>query len=369
MLDQLPSPAVLVDEERLQQNLQEMQSYADLQKVKLRPHFKTHKSLLIADWQRQAGVRGMTVARLHEAKTLILQGWRSITVAYPMVEGREIRELLELSAGRLVDLRLVVDSQPGLEAIRAEAELLGFVVSIYLKIDVGLHRCGLSPGSSTLLTLAKAIQKSPALDLIGVLSHAGHCYAAKTKGDLTKIAAEEMMILSRSRKRLEAAGHVVREVSVGATPTLLTQPKLKGITEIRPGNYVYLDRMPLSQGIIKKKHIALSVLATVISQNKDYSILNVGSKTLSSDAGAHGSTAMKGHGLVFPLKHYPTQKTKLVIEKLSEEHAMVPRLKKFPLTIGQRVRIIPNHACVVGNLMRHFYLVGKDGVKKVELDA
>lgn len=157
------------------------------------------------------------------------------------------------------------------------------------------------------------------------------------------------------KARLEEDGVAVPEVSVGSTPTELSRESFEGITEIRPGNYVFLDRTQLRLGVCQEADCALFVLATVVSANDDYLIVDAGSKTLSSDAGAHGSGA-PGSGLAVPLRGGPG----LELVKLSEEHGFLRRDGR-DLQVGERLLILPNHACPVANLADELSVVDTAG--------
>ena len=165
--------------------------------------------------------------------------------------------------------------------------------------------------------------------------------------------------MMRVRKRLESNGIEVSEVSVGSTPGTLASDSYDGITEIRPGNYVFMDRMPLRLKVIEINQIALSVLATVVSKNSDYFIIDSGSKTLSSDQGAHGMPGMEGFGLAYPADRFEDTDYEMIVTRLSEEHGVVIQ-GDFDLEIGSKVRVVPNHSCVVANLL-DTYTVLKNG--------
>lgn len=173
------------------------------------------------------------------------------------------------------------------------------------------------------------------------------------------MAREECAILNRVRQRLEEAGIRVAEVSVGSTPTAIASDAYEGITEIRPGNYVFLDRMPLGLGLIDRSQIALSVLAMVVSANDEYLIIDAGSKVLSSDLGPHGMQGIEGYGVAYPVADFDSGKNGLTVVRLSEEHGFLRR-NGFDLPVGSLVRILPNHACVVANLADHYLVLGKE---------
>ena len=356
---ELETPNILLDLGRLQVNIQLIQNIASQRGVNVRPHIKTHKCLEIARQQINAGAVGITASKVDEALVFINNGISSVTVAYPLVVASKLDRLIAAAHAHDVDLRLIVDSPTGENAIGKTAEKHQKQISIFLKIDVGLHRCGLTEDDSGLVELVQKIVQEPALNFVGLLSHAGHTYGAENMDAARAIAKEECEILMRVRNNLESVGIEVSEVSVGSTPGTLASDSYDGITEIRPGNYVFMDRMPLRLKLIELNQIALSVLATVVSQNSDYFIIDAGSKTLSSDKGAHGMSGMEGFGLAYPANRFEDKDYKMIVAKLSEEHGFVLR-KDFNLEIGAKLRLVPNHSCVVANLL-DTYTVLKDG--------
>lgn len=355
----LETPHILLDQDRLHANIKLIQDIANTRGVNVRPHIKTHKCLELARQQIDAGAVGITSSKVDEALVFINNGIRSVTVAYPLVVDSKLDRLIAAARAHDVDLRLIVDSPAGVDAIAQVAERHQKQIHIFLKIDVGLHRCGLMEADPGLVELVRQIIQEPALNFVGLLSHAGHTYGADDADAARKIAQEECEILMRVRERLESNGIEVSEVSVGSTPGTLVSNSYDGITEIRPGNYIFMDRMPLRLKIIELNQIALSVLATVVSQNSDYFIIDAGSKTLSSDQGAHGMPGMEGFGLAYPVDHFEDKDYEMIITRLSEEHGFVIR-KDSDLAIGSKVRLVPNHSCVVANLL-DTYTVIRDG--------
>jgi D-serine deaminase-like pyridoxal phosphate-dependent protein len=293
----------------------------------------------------------------------IAAGFRSITVAYRSSRRRNSRSSSQWRAITVRKLRLIVDSSTALAALRAVAQQMDYATSVFLKVDVGLHRVGVSPGGEALVELAQQVVDAPRLRFAGLLSHAGHAYAAADRAGVERIARQEAALLRHARGRLESAGITVQEVSVGSTPTVLASDCYEGITEIRPGNYVFMDRTPLRLGLIAAERIALTVLATVVSLNEQYVILDAGSKVLSSDRGPHGTGGEDGFGIAYPAEHFLEQDAPAPLEKLSEEHAFVSRLH-WPVRVGDKVRMIPNHSCAVVNLADE--LVGLHGDGTIE---
>lgn len=360
-LNELETPAVVVDRERLAANLQRVQAIGEHRGVRIRPHIKTHKCLEIAWLQLEGGAVGITASKPNEALVFIENGFRSVTVAYPLVDERKVHRLLAAVRARGTDLRVTVDSCAGVKVLSERATALGVVVGIYVEIDVGLHRCGVQEDDPELVSLVQLVRSSSGLRFVGLLSHAGHAYAARTSAEVAAIAAEECGIMERVRRRLENAGIEVPEVSVGSTPTVLASDSYQGITEIRPGNYVFLDRTPVRLGLATLNQVALTVVATVVSRSEAYLITDAGSKVLSSDLGAHGTAGAGGYGLAFPLAQEIGTSAGLNVAKLSEEHGFVER-GTAEIAIGAKLRIVPNHACPVVNLADELIVVSGDQV-------
>jgi D-serine deaminase-like pyridoxal phosphate-dependent protein len=299
---------------------------------------------------------GITASKTDEALEFIEAGIGSVTVVYPILDQRKLDRLLSAASARGVDLRLVVDSQAGVDAIASAAARNAVSVPVFLEIDVGLHRCGLREEDPNLLSLVHRITDDSQLEFSGLLSHAGHAYAAKSSAEVRAIAEDERLILQRVRQSIEKSGVAVREVSVGATPTAIVSESYSGITEIRPGNYVFMDLTPVRLGLIGAERLALSVAATVVSMNQDYFIVDAGSKVLSSDLGAHGTGGTAGYGVAYSVNDYATRSSPVPVVRLSEEHGWLKRTESN-LTIGSRVRILPNHACPVANLAASFIVL------------
>jgi D-serine deaminase-like pyridoxal phosphate-dependent protein len=362
------TPCVLIDYEQLLANISWAQRTAKANGVALRPHIKTHKCLQIARLQLEAGAAGITASKTDEALVFINGGIRSVTVAYPIVDLHKMSRLLTAAKKHETDLRLSIDSFEGIEVAGSATKEHGYPLCVFIEIDVGLHRCGLKEADSRLIGMVERIKRHPLLKFAGLLSHAGHSYAAKDANQVQAIAEEECAILSRVRSRLEQAGFPVEEVSVGATPTFLASRSYEGITEARPGNYVFMDQTPIRLGLITPDRVALHVLSTIVSVNEDYFIIDAGSKVLSSDFGAHGAGTPGAYGMAHPVNGFQAQQSGLTVAKLSEEHGFVGRDNNgFP--VGTRLRIVPNHACPVVNLAEELVVLKEGGVTVWPVDA
>ncbi len=357
-LTDIATPAVLVDAAKLKKNLDTMQAAVKTHGKRLRPHAKTHKSPEIARMQVEGGAAGICCAKLGEAEVFAESGITDIRLPYP---------LNPVNAGRVfsladrVALSFIVDDPEVAGAWSDLAKARGRRLDVLIKVDTGFHRCGIDPNRPDAAAMVRDIASLPGLRFRGLLSHAGHGYGATSDAHAAAIAAEE----ARTLRDLSAASGVsCEEISVGATPTARHSVRERGITELRPGNYAYFDRTQVALGAATWSDCALTVLARVVSRPaRDRVILDSGSKTLTND-GARGFSAAPGHGVVLRDLESAEPDANLLIERLSEEHATVRAGDGHsPLPTGAVVRIIPNHSCVVSNLVDEVWLV--DGMQVV----
>jgi D-serine deaminase-like pyridoxal phosphate-dependent protein len=359
-LSDLPTPQVLIDNQRVNRNIERVQALAGAAGVRLRPHAKTHKSPIVAKWQIERGAVGVCCAKIGEAEVFAEAGIGDIRLPYPVNPFNAPRLIALMDRAKI---SIIVDH---LDVARGWAEAMqraGRTLDVLVKVDVGFHRCGIDPDGDALGFL-QAVSALKGVRLSGLLSHAGHGYHAASEADLAVIAQQEAATLARLREQAATAGIPLDEVSVGATPTLRFSAGQPGITELRPGNYVYFDRTQVALGAASLDDCALTVMATVVSKPAaDRIILDCGSKTLTNDQ-ARGITAAAGYGAVLTGSgETPTQiDGTLTIERLSEEHATVRVAGGTPLEPGDRVRVVPNHSCVVSNLVDVVRLVDGDRV-------
>ena len=368
LLRDLDTPAVLLDLEKLESNLTDMQRRADDHDVALRPHAKTHKSIEIGRRQLALGAVGLTVATVEEALVFLRGGVDSITLSRPIASARAYQRLFAAEAAATANLRIVVDSEAGVEIASECAVEAALALGVFIKIDVGLRRCGVDPTSAAPLQLARLVCQRQGLEFRGVLSHAGQVYAVDSPAKATEIAEQERTLMMGVRDTLVATGIQVPEVSVGSTPTVLAAASMEGITEIRPGNYTFFDLLPVKVGVVQESDAALTVLATIISSNSEYFITDAGSKTLTSDTGGHSMASADGFGAAYPYDRYLDLDHRLTVAGLSEEHGKLARAG-LDLAVGSKVRIIPNHSCPVANLGRRYTVLDGDRVEVWPVDA
>jgi D-serine deaminase-like pyridoxal phosphate-dependent protein len=259
-----------------------------------------------------------------------------------------------------VVLSFVVDDQAIAREWSRLAVQRGRTLNVLVKVDVGFHRCGIDPLDRHAAAVVADVASLPGLRFLGLLSHAGHGYGAGSEAEAETIAIEEGRIL---RELADASHARCSELSVGATPTARYSVRQPGITEMRPGNYAYFDRTQVGLGAAEWEDCALTVLARVVSRPApERVILDSGSKTLTND-GARGFINTPGYGAVLQDLAVAEPDSSLVVERLSEEHALVRVLSAgTSLKTGDLVRIVPNHSCVVSNLVDSFWLVDGDRV-------
>ncbi len=349
------TPYIALDLQKLGNNINEMQEKADKAEVILRPHAKTHKSVSIARMQIKAGAKGLTVAKPDEAITFIKNGISPIMLCYPIISEEKICTLLTIADTHAAEILFVLDSLHGFTVLDKVTGQLNKTVKAYMEIDTGLHRCGLLPEDKTLIELARRITSSKHIEFAGITSHAGHSYSAKNREQAQSIAEDERKILLNVKNRLAALKIPTKEICIGSTPTLWTQENFEGLTEIKPGNYVFNDLTQKNIGVVSWDQLALTIVTTVVSVNDTYMIVDAGSKSLTSDIGAHGTQGTQGYGLAFKQNDDPDDHSGLTVEKLSEEHGWINH-KGNPLPIGTTLTIYPNHACPVINLFDEIHI-------------
>jgi D-serine deaminase-like pyridoxal phosphate-dependent protein len=367
-VDSLPTPAILIDRARTLHNIDRMQSAADARGIRLRPHSKTHKSPIVAGWQIERGAVGICCAKLGEAEVFAGAGIADIRVPYPLnpVNAPRVLSLLDRTRFSFIVDHAGVARQWSEAMARA-----GRIVDVLVKVDVGFHRCGIDPDTRDTVKMIKEVAALPGLSLRGLLSHAGQAYHAHSEDELRLMAEAEGRTMRDVASWCLQAGVAIHELSAGATPPARFSLQQDGFTEYRPGNYVYFDRSQVALGAAGLDDCALTVLARVVSKPcKDRIILDAGSKTLSSD-GARGFAPAPGYGLVLRRETGGwIPDGNLLIERLSEEHATVRVAdRQTALEPGDLVRVLPNHSCVVSNLVDQAWLVDGDRAEPLPIAA
>jgi D-serine deaminase-like pyridoxal phosphate-dependent protein len=346
-----------------------MQSAASARSLRLRPHAKTHKSVEFARRQTAGGAVGICCAKLGEAEVFAEAGIDDIRLPYPLnpVNAERVVDLLDRTR-----LSFIVDHDKVARGWSEAMTAAGREVEVLVKVDVGFHRCGIDPNRGDAAEFVRSIAALPGLRFRGLLSHAGHGYGAESEDTMRRIAEAEAQTLLQLADRIRALGVDVPEISVGATPTARFSLEQQGLTELRPGNFIYFDRTQVGLGAAAWDDCALTVLARVVTKPAaDRIILDSGSKTLTNDL-ARGFSPAPGYGTVLQgIDGEQQPDDTLVVERLSEEHANVRVTSgSHQLEPGDLVRIIPNHSCVVSNMVDAAWLVdGAAVIERLEVSA
>lgn len=349
-LDSLQTPNLVLDLEILERNLRRMALRMRKLKVRMRPHFKTHRNLEIVETQKELQAVGFTVSTLDEARALVAAGYRDITWAYP-VNPNQVGQLDWLL--RQARLRLVVDSSEAIDALEKELDL-PHPIHVWLKVDCGYHRAGVDPQGPLALPLARRLDASEAFHFDGILSHSGHAYEGRNREALARYAEEERQVMVACAERLRGSGIEVPGVSVGSTPAMSAAENLDGVTEVRPGNYVFYDYSQCEIGSCAVEDCALTVLTTVISSQPgaNHSVIDAGALTLSKDPGPSW-VAPPTYGRIYRDYEAADLDPDLRIVSLSQEHGIV----NGSIPVGTRLRILPNHSCLVVPNFEMFHVV------------
>ena len=337
-IHELSTPALTIDLDVLERNLSAMADLCRKQGVGLRPHTKTHKTPEVAQRQIDLGAVGLTVAKVGEAEVMAAAGFDDILVAYPIFGAEKLRRLAEVALTRRVLVSL--DSEATAHELSRAATARGATVGVLVEFDVGVHRCGLEPGPAC-AELGKRIARMPGLRLRGLMTYFGNVW-----GTAEERRAEATQVAPRVAKALEAfheAQLPTEIVSGGSTPSAEFAHLVPGITEIRPGTYVYNDMNTYYQGACRLEDCAGRVVTTVVSTAvPGRAIIDAGSKTLSSDL--LGSGPKTGYG-------YVVEAPDAALIKLNEEHGLLDIMKSVhKFRVGERLTIIPNHVCTCVNM-------------------
>ena len=325
--------------------------------VSLRPHLKTAKSAEVGRLATAGEAGGITVSTLAEAEYFAGRGFHDITLAVGITPEKLIRVAGLLNRG--ASINVITDDIETANVIGG----LPTRFNTFIEIDSGGSRAGVDPNGDDLLEIGRALGDR----LVGVLTHAGHSYECRTVEAIKKVAEQERLAVVTAAERLRAAGMSCPTVSVGSTPTMTHTERMDGVTEARPGVYMFQD---VFQAIIETctmDDIAITVLASVIGHraSKNRLVLDAGALALSKDRSTAATDEDVGYGLVWDIDGKPSF-GECSIESVSQEHGVATSAKPLPfdsLHVGTKVRIAPNHACITAAAHNRYYVV--DGSREV----
>lgn len=341
-IEQVETPAVVIDLDVVEQNIHAYQAYCDEHDLALRPHIKTHKLPSLARAQIEAGAVGVTCQKIGEAEVMAAAGIEDILLTYNIIGAAKLARLRRLHDQ--IKLSVTADNPTVIEGLSAAFADADWPLAVLIECDTGAGRCGVQSPEAA-VELAQQIGQSMGLRFAGLMTYPA------TGGTA---AVQEFMTAAKAQ--LAEAGYACGSISSGGSPDCWQAHLAPIVDEYRVGTYIYNDRSLLEREVCELADCALHVLATVVSvPTPGRAIIDAGSKILTSDL-----FGLQGHGLVIG---HPG----VMITDLSEEHGHLDCSRTNGcFSVGDRIRIIPNHACVVSNMVDQVHLMQGDAVVAVQ---
>lgn len=361
VIQDLETPALLLDEPTLERNLAQMRDHLAKLGVALRPHVKTAKSIDVVRRSLVGQPGGITVSTLKEAEYFFGQGITDILYAVGIAPSKLPHVVRLIKGGK--KLSIILDSVSAAEAVAKAASEAGIVIPVLIELDVDGHRSGIDPKSALLLEVGRAVSSSPNVELRGVMTHAGESYNCRSDEALRAMAERERAGSVLAAQRLREAGMAAPVVSVGSTPTATFAQKLDGVTEVRAGVYMFQDLVMHGIGVCKLEDIAISVLVSVIGHQaeKGWVITDGGWMSMSRDRGTSSQPVDQGYGVVRSATGEALPDD-LIVVSANQEHGVLARrgggpidAKKYP--VGTLLRVLPNHACATAAQHDRYHVV------------
>ena len=357
-LETLATPALVLDRARLARNTATMTRRAKELGVRLRPHLKTAKSAEVAKLAATGNFGGITVATLREAEYFLENAITDITYAVPIVPSKLDRAAALVDRG--ADLKLTTDNPDVARSIAAN----GSPLKVLIEIDCGEHRTGLPPGAPEILEIAGILDAAETVELEGVLTHAGHSYACRGPEAMAAVAEEERSSVVRAADRIREAGFPCPTVSTGSTPCVIFGRDATGVTEVRPGVYMFGDLFQAGLGTRALDEIAVTVLASVIAHRRHENRLYIdaGGLALSKDRATAALEDDCGYGLVCDAAT-AAPIPGLRVQSVHQEHGLVTADGPLPfdrLPVGSMVRVLPNHVCMTAAAYDAYNVIDSD---------
>jgi len=358
----LTSPTLLVNKDISLQNIERMVSKANASKTILRPHFKTHQSAEIGNWFRDFGVDCITVSSVQMAAYFAANGWKDITVAFPVniLEWREIDRLAEK-----INLNILIENS---EVIPFLENKLSHPVGVYIKTDTGYGRTGIDADDfGSFQKILDLLKSSNKLILLGFLAHAGHTYHTKSTIEIKAIMSESISKLLALKTFLRTDFPLL-QLSYGDTPSCSIATNFNDIDEIRPGNFVFYDEMQHQLGACSRENIAVALACPVVAKHneRDEIVIHGGAVHLSKES-ITDKTGNSYFGIVVSIENYTWNVNNIIgkVVKLSQEHGVIKLNKNSTsnINIGDIVAILPTHSCLTANLMKSYLTTTKSEMK------
>jgi len=357
VLQKLRRPTLLLDENKARKNLKRMVKKAKDQSVRFRPHFKTHQSTEIGQWFRDMGVDCATVSSVSMANYFAGEGWKDITIAFP-INLREMDAVCELA--REINLGVLVES---IYSTNILDSALNTKVNVWIKVDTGLHRTGLYWNDRNgILNLVRNIYKSKNLKLAGILTHAGQTYGAKTTEEIIALYSRSNVRMLDVRNYLDFKGYSGLDVSVGDTPGCWLCADLGEVDEIRPGNFIFFDAMMEDLGVCRREDIAVAVACPVVAKHEDRLevIIYGGGIHLFKQAIHTLSEDVYGYISILETVGFRHLPKKNFVSALSQEHGIVKLTREEfnKICIGDIICVQPVHSCLAVDLLGDYLTLG-----------
>lgn len=362
-LSDLQTPALILDRNKLVSNIEAMTRHIASKGIRLRPHLKTCKSIDVARLALKDNFGGVTVATLNEAEYFAGHGVRDILHGVCVTPDKlaRIRRLQEDG----VDVTVITDSLAVAQVLARLDAGQGSRLKVMAEIDCGEHRTGVLPDDPVLIEIARCLHKADGVQFAGVFTHAGHSYRCRSVAEIERVAEDERLAALQAVRAIQANGIGCRQVSVGSTPTALHARSVEGVSEVRPGVYMFNDLFQATLQSCEIHDIAVSVLATVISHDsrRNRLLIDAGGLALSKDRSTAGTSFDAGFGRLMDLGGQNLI-GRLCVTDTHQEHGEVTAEAPIPfqsLPIGSRVRVLPNHACMTAAMYGCYHVVEGEG--------
>lgn len=351
--DSIDRPTLLLNEERARANIAFMADKAARNSVRFRPHFKTHQSAEIGEWFRPFGVTAITVSSVEMAEYFAAHGWNDIIIAFPV----NLRQAQAIDAlARRIRLGLLIES---VESVAFLSRHLSAPTDLWIKIDVGAGRTGLPwQHPEKILPILQTLQSAPHLHLRGLLTHAGHTYGAGSAEKVRQIYAETRQRLSSVRAFIQPVVDHPLELSVGDTPACTLAGDLRGVDEIRPGNFVFYDAEQTLWGTCRADQMAIAVACPVVAIHPERETVVVygGAIHLNKDFTVYQGQRAYGLAALPAADGWGEPLEGAYVSSLSQEHGLVhvPHPWLEQIAIGDLLMILPAHSCLAVTALKSY---------------